>query len=280
MRALVLTLVAFALPAFPADSCPVTKAPAPAFVPPSPYNPNPLSGGFLLGTGSLWTFVNTYDFSLSHRYWPFPFKLVYWHPGVNWHHTDEANDLTVVARRLDAPSVPIVFAHRASIVGKLSDEAPDEFAMMTGFDLTSGCWEIAADFRGEYLSYVISLRRSVWGGVYSPEQAKDGQALYNESCSSCHGNTLIGQNRVPALVGPQFLSNWNGLTLGDLFERIRTTMPQQTPGSLSRDKNAAILAYILSVNQFPARITTALSQKTEVLEEIWIYASERENSSR
>jgi hypothetical protein len=23
-----------------------------------------------------------------------------------------------------------------------------------------------------------------------------------------------------------FLSNWNGLTVGDLFERIRTTMPQ------------------------------------------------------
>jgi hypothetical protein len=161
MRALVLTLIAFALPAFPADSCPVTNAPAPAFVPPTPYNSSPLSGGFLLGSESLWTFVNTYD--LDRRSGPagppYAFKLVYWHPGLNWHHTDEANDLTVVARRLDVPSALIVFTHRASMVGHLSAEAPDEVAMMTGLDLPSdGCWEIAADYKGQRLSYVISLR--------------------------------------------------------------------------------------------------------------------------
>ena len=162
MRALVLTLVAFALPAFSADSCPVTKKPAPVFVPPAPYNSSPLSGGFLLGSASLWTFVNTYDFSPDRgrpQGPPYTFKLVYWHPGLNWHHTDETKALTVVARRLDAPSAPIVFAHRAGMVGHLSAEAPDEVAMMTGLDLPSGgCWEIAADFKGEHLNYVISLR--------------------------------------------------------------------------------------------------------------------------
>jgi len=45
------------------------------------------------------------------------------------------------------------------MVGHLSNGAPDEVAMMTGLDLpSSGCWEIAADFIGEHLSYVISLR--------------------------------------------------------------------------------------------------------------------------
>lgn len=161
MRALVLALLAFALPVFPADSCPVTQAPATAFVPPAPYNSSPLSGGFLLGSASLWTFVNTYD--LDRRSGaagpPYAFKLVYWHPGLNWHHTDEGNALTVVARRLDAPSAPIVFTHRANLAGHLSAEAPDEVAMMTGLDLPSGgCWEIAADFKGEHLNYVISLR--------------------------------------------------------------------------------------------------------------------------
>jgi len=113
MRALVLTLVAFALPAFPADSCPVTKAPAPAFVPPAPYNSSSLSGGFLLGSESLWTFVYTYDLDPSRPEGPpYAFKLIYWHPGLNWHHTDETNDLIVVARRFDAPSAPIVFTHR------------------------------------------------------------------------------------------------------------------------------------------------------------------------
>ena len=160
VRGLVLTLLAFALPAFPADSCPVTKAPAPPFVPPAPYKSGPLYRGFLLGSKSLWTFVNTYDMNQSRPGPPYAFKLVYWHPGLNWHHTDEANDLTVVARRLDAPSAPIVFTHRAGgLVGHLSAEAPDEVAIMIGLDLpSSGCWEIAAEFRGEHLNYVISLR--------------------------------------------------------------------------------------------------------------------------
>jgi len=114
--------------------------------------------------------------------------------------------------------------------------------------------------------------RSVWDGVYTQEQAKQGQPLYNESCSSCHGDNLIGQDVAPALGGGEFLSNWDGLTLGDLFQRIRTTMPASRPGSLSGEKNAAILAYILSVNQFPAG-KTALAQQKEVLDEIKISAS-------
>ena len=145
MRALVLTLIALAMPAFPVDSCPVTKAPAPAFMPPAPYNSTPLSGGFLLGSESLWTFVNTDAVTSRAEGPPYTFKLVYWHPGLNWHHTDETNDLTVVARRLAAPSTPIVFTHRANMVGHLSDEAPDEVAMMTGLDLPSGgCWKLPA----------------------------------------------------------------------------------------------------------------------------------------
>lgn len=113
--------------------------------------------------------------------------------------------------------------------------------------------------------------KSVWDGVYTADQAKQGQSYYNESCSSCHGDTLMGGESAPALAGGEFLSNWNGLTLGDLFERIRTTMPQNRPGSLSREKNAAILAYMLSVSSFPAG-STALPQQTEVLKEIKIDA--------
>jgi hypothetical protein len=75
-----------------------------------------------------------------------------------WQKRDKAEPGKLEVPTSPAPSVPIVFTHRASIVGKLSDEAPDEFAVMTGLDLSSGRWEIAADFRGEYLSYVISLR--------------------------------------------------------------------------------------------------------------------------
>ena len=117
--------------------------------------------------------------------------------------------------------------------------------------------------------------RSVWDGVYTEDQAKRGQPLYNEQCASCHGDTLGGGESAPALAGGEFLSNWNGLTLGDLFERIRTTMPQNKPGKLSREVNADILAYMLTANQFPAG-KTELAHATEVLKEIRLDATKPE----
>jgi mono/diheme cytochrome c family protein len=109
--------------------------------------------------------------------------------------------------------------------------------------------------------------RSVWDGVFTEEQAKRGQGAYNEKCSSCHGDSLTGGEMAPALAGGDFQSNWNGLTVGDLFERIRTTMPLNTPGKLPREMNADILAYILRFNQFPAG-QSELPHQTEVLKQI------------
>lgn len=109
--------------------------------------------------------------------------------------------------------------------------------------------------------------RSVRDGVYTEEQAKRGEALYQKECKSCHGETLAGGESAPPLTGGAFLSNWNGLTLADLFERIRKTMPQNAPGKLSRQQNADILAYTLSANKFPPG-KTELSRQTEFLKEI------------
>jgi len=111
--------------------------------------------------------------------------------------------------------------------------------------------------------------RSVWDGVYTQEQADRGQGLYNEHCASCHSDTLMGGEMSPPLVGGDFLSNWNGLTLGELFDRIRTTMPQNKAGKLSREVNADITAYILSANKFPAG-KKELPHTTEFLKEIRI----------
>jgi mono/diheme cytochrome c family protein len=106
--------------------------------------------------------------------------------------------------------------------------------------------------------------RSVWDGVYSEDQAKRGSELYAKQCASCHGAELTGGESAPALVGDGFLSNWNGTTVGDLFERIRKSMPQDDPGKLSRQQNADILAFIFSVNKFPVG-KTDLDRETEVL---------------
>ncbi len=118
---------------------------------------------------------------------------------------------------------------------------------------------------------VSQSQRSVWDGVFTADQARRGQARYKELCASCHGESLEGGESSPPLAGGEFLSNWNTLTVGDLFDRTRSTMPQNKPGSLTREAGAEILAYVLSANQFPAG-KEAMPQASEVLKEIRIEA--------
>jgi hypothetical protein len=54
------------------------------------------------------------------------------------------------------------------------------------------------------------------------------------------------------LAGGEFLRKWNGKTVGDLSGVIRKTMPADDPGNLSSRQYSDIVAYILSVNEFPA----------------------------
>jgi S-disulfanyl-L-cysteine oxidoreductase SoxD len=117
--------------------------------------------------------------------------------------------------------------------------------------------------------------RSVWDGVYTAAQAKRGEALYSMECAACHGLALNGGESAPPLVGGEFMSNWSGLTVGDLFDRIRTSMPADRPGHLTRQQDADILAEILQVNQFPAG-ATELDTHSEVLKEIRIEAQKPE----
>jgi mono/diheme cytochrome c family protein len=93
---------------------------------------------------------------------------------------------------------------------------------------------------------------SVRDGVYSVVQAKRGQAVYGGACASCHGPQLEGRNQAPPLAGMEFMMNWDGQTLADFFDKIQTTMPGDKPGTLAPEQNADIIAYILSVNKFPA----------------------------
>ena len=93
---------------------------------------------------------------------------------------------------------------------------------------------------------------SVLDGVYSDAQADRGAGSFAQNCAVCHGPSLGGVGEAPALVGAQFVSDFNGLTVGDLFERVRTTMPLNNPGGLSREQYADILAFLLKSNGYPA----------------------------
>ena len=111
--------------------------------------------------------------------------------------------------------------------------------------------------------------RSIWDGTFTVAQAARGESVAAKECVNCHGAALSGGEEAPALEGAGFLSNWNGLTAGDLFDRIRKTMPQDDPARLTRQQDADVLAYILSLNGFPAG-KTELSTQSEVLKQIKI----------
>jgi mono/diheme cytochrome c family protein len=124
-------------------------------------------------------------------------------------------------------------------------------------------------------SLVIALAqeasKNTWDGVYTEEQAKRGEGLYSQSCASCHAPDLTGVDAAPSLTGPGFNSGWSDLTVGDLLERIRTTMPADGPGSLSRQQYTDIIAFLLAKDGFPAG-QTELPQQTEILKQIKILA--------
>jgi len=111
--------------------------------------------------------------------------------------------------------------------------------------------------------------KTVWDGVFTKEQAERGAAAFKTACSECHGNDLAGDGFAPALTGADFMGNWNELSVGDFYERIRISMPPSGPSAVTPAEKADIVAHIFEVNKFPAG-TTELEPKTEVLKGIKI----------
>ncbi len=139
------------------------------------------------------------------------------------------------------------------------------------FPFASGClvavWAMMAVNVSMSAQEAQSAPTSIVDGVYTAEQAKRGEVLYGQFCASCHGAALTGGEMAPGLTGGDFATDWIGLTLNDLFERIRVSMPQDQPGSLSRQQNADVLAFVLSAGKYPAG-KTELPKEAEVLKTI------------
>ena len=81
-------------------------------------------------------------------------------------------------------------------------------------------------------------------GVFSTEQAEEGRETFEESCTACHAAGFF--------TASTFQRSWSDRALYWLSKQIRTTMPEDNPGSLDRREVADILAYILSLNGYPA----------------------------
>ena len=105
--------------------------------------------------------------------------------------------------------------------------------------------------------------KTTWDGVYSKGQANKGEAIYNEKCQKCHGADASGAD-APSLADSGFAGDWDGLTVQQLFDRTRSSMPQDAPQSLGREETAAIIAFLLSKNNFPSG-EADLSERGEML---------------
>jgi mono/diheme cytochrome c family protein len=102
-------------------------------------------------------------------------------------------------------------------------------------------------------------------GVYTTAQAEAGKTAYMEKCASCHGKMAgATPDMAPLLNDYVFQDTWKNRSVGELFERIRMTMPQNEPGTLSPQRTAEIVAYILSANELPPG-DRALGEDTETL---------------
>ncbi|MDX2183694.1 MAG: cytochrome c [Gemmatimonadaceae bacterium] len=80
-------------------------------------------------------------------------------------------------------------------------------------------------------------------GAYTEQQAAVGEAYFRGYCLECHGPSDMANDT--------FKAKWHGRTVYDLFERLRTSMPDGAPGSLPRQTYADIVAYMLKLNGAP-----------------------------
>jgi mono/diheme cytochrome c family protein len=108
-----------------------------------------------------------------------------------------------------------------------------------------------------------SKEKSVLAGVFTEEQATKGDSEHQANCSACHGTENY--------VGEAFTKNWVGRTAFDLFDQLKTTMPEDNPGGLSAQQYTDIIAYIFKINGYSAG-TQVLPADPEALRLIKIEA--------
>ena len=116
------------------------------------------------------------------------------------------------------------------------------------------------------------VAKTVWDSVYSVAQAARGESAYAKGCARCHGAALSGGDQSPPLAGSAFLGNWNGQSLIDLQQRIKTTMPSDSIGIYDGKFVTDVLAFMLKANGFPAG-PAELAADDAALKDIAIRAS-------
>ena len=74
-------------------------------------------------------------------------------------------------------------------------------------------------------------------------QLEVGEQWFRSVCMECHATGTLNN--------PDFRLAWRGRNAFELFERIRSTMPANKPGTLTQGTYASIVAYLMKVNGMP-----------------------------
>src|ERR1700691_1871265 len=107
-------------------------------------------------------------------------------------------------------------------------------------------------------SVLSALVFGMFGIALSAQDATRGGTLYKQQCVSCHGDGLEGRSG-PSLVGGDFRSRWPTV---DLIDKIRNTMPQDSPGKLTAGQAADLAAYIQQAGKTVANAEPATASTT------------------
>ena len=97
---------------------------------------------------------------------------------------------------------------------------------------------------------------SIWTGIANQEQADRAKTTYSGNCAKCHGRNGNGagepdQPESPSIARGPFLTKWEGQSLADLFEYVRTTMPQDNPGSRTDQEYIDAIVHMLVLSDVP-----------------------------
>jgi len=88
------------------------------------------------------------------------------------------------------------------------------------------------------------VSQGILQGVFTAEQSQSGKDTFTSICRNCHiprdFRTIFKQ------------SDDTEALLSDYYDLISTTMPQDSPGSLSEEMYLDVMAYLLSLNGFAA----------------------------
>ena len=92
--------------------------------------------------------------------------------------------------------------------------------------------------------------------LYTKEQAAKGAQIYAQNCVACHGENLQG-TAAPSVAGTDFLqtAKRNSWTLSIVRYIVFKLMPRNAPSTLSPEESAAVMAYLLASDCYPAGTT-------------------------